>query len=469
MLTGDFLFLAASVQADMTAPLNQVIFTEILPGTASSASQEFIEIYNNTDSDVDLAGWHIQYASATKSDWTSPSRNITLTGTIRPKDYYMLATTGYLTDVSNLSYSATLAQTGGHLRILDDTAGTQDQIGWGDATMALGSPVNAPALGSSMARLTNENGYNLTEDNGTDWAATLTPTPLADNVVTLPASEDDNSDGGDGEKNDNPSTPPVKVEYPLIQISELLPNPAAPQTDGNDEYVELYNPGDSDVDLTGYVITTGLNATYKYAIKDVTIPAGGYQVFTSGNTNLSLSNSAGKAQLLAPDGSLMSETDPYDNAGAGQAWIIDNGVWTWTITPTSGQDNILTAPPHKTATIKKATTKVAKAKTSKVKAPKKVKARSKKATTPLASVSPPPTNTKIHPGVLAGVGSSALLYALYEYRNDLANGVYRARRYRDTRRPLWPAFEATRGSRAARRFGRWQDHVRRRLGTRLKK
>jgi hypothetical protein len=469
MLMGALLVWSPKTWALDPVPHNDVIFSEVLQGSASSATQEFIEIYNNTTADIDLTGWHLQYASATKTDWTSPSRNITLSGSIKADDYYLLVSTGYLTDKANLSYSATLSQTGGHLRLLDKNGNLQDQIGWGSAAMPLGSAVAAPAAGSSLARLTNADGYNLSEDNSTDFAATLSPTPLADNLITLPAAEDDSSGGtgtGSG-TGSGASTPPVKIDYPLVQISELLPNPASPQTDASDEFVELYNPNDYDVELSGYTITAGLRAAYKYAIKDLTIPAASYLVFTSVGTNLSLSNTAGKAQLLAPDGSLMDETDPYSSAPSGQAWIISGGVWVWTTSPTPGVDNILSVPIVLAASTKKAVTKVAKPKASKVKAAKKIKPKSTKATKPLAAATPPAT-AKIHPVVLAGVGSTALLYAMYEYRNDLANSVYRARRYRESRRAFWPALEAARASRVARRFGRWQNHLRARLGARFR-
>lgn len=460
MLFGVIILMPKDAAASVL-PLNQVILSEILTGTSTSASQEFIEIYNNTDKDIDLTGWHIQYTSATKTDWASPSRNISLTGIIKTKAYYLLTSTAYLTSKANLSYSATLSQTGGHLRIVDKLSNTQDQLGWGNAAMPLGIAVEAPAAGSSLARLTNASGYNLTQDNSTDYAATLSPTPLGDNLITLPPSEDTGSDssatspaiGGTG------STPPVKIDYPVIQISELLPNPVSPQTDSNDEFIELYNPNDFDVVLAGYTITTGLNSTYKYAIKALTIAAGGYQIFTSGSTNLSLSNTAGKAQLLAPDGSLVDQTEPYVSAPAGQSWIVSNGVWQWTTNPTPNSDNILSVPVVKAASAKKAATKIFNPKVSKVKAAKKIKPKTVKANKPLATASPP-TQTKLHPVVLAGVGSSALIYAMYEYRTDLAGNIYKLRRNREAWTAVWGSNFVTGFAGAKSRLGRWQDYLR---------
>jgi len=454
-----------SVQALDPIPLNQVIITEVFPGNPSpNAGQEFIEIYNNTALDIDLSGWHVQYASATKTDWLSPTRTISLSGAIKSGEYYLIASTGYLTDTADITYSSTLSQTGGHLRVIDDGGLLQDQIGWGNAVMPLGVAIPAPPSGSSISRLTNSLGFNLSEDNNTDYAISLSPTPSADNLITLAAVEEDVASSS----SPTPSTtPPVTVEYADIQISELLPNPAAPQSDDKDEYVELYNPNSFDVDLSGYIIATGINSTYKYAVKNLVIPAGGYALFKSGDTNLSLSNTTGKAQLMAPDGTLLDETGVYDKALPGAAWIFNAGNWVWTTTATPGLDNIYT----QLTFVKAATTtkKAAKApsKTAKRKSPAAAKTKKKKSVksaVPLAGSTTPPPAAPIHPLVLAGIGSGALLYALYEYRNDLGNTLYRLRRYREARGSYWPAFASTGVRGATLRLGRWQDYIRARSG-----
>jgi hypothetical protein len=472
------LLMTFSAKAATPVPLNDVIFSEVFPGNPSpNAGQEFIELYNNSDTDIDLAGWHVQYTSATKTDWSSPSRNITLTGIIKAGDYYLLASNGYLADKSNLSFSATLSQTGGHLRIIDKNANLQDQIGWGNAAMPLGIAVVAPDPGSSIARDTSASGFNLTGDNNTDFADSLTPTPKADNIITLPATEPDPAGGGSDPT--IPATPPVTTEYAAIKISELLPNPASPQTDEQDEYIELYNPNTFDVDLTGYILTAGLKSTYKYNIKDVSITAGGYATFYSKDTNLTLSNTSGKATLLDPNGKLLDETAAYADAAPGVAWILNQGQWTWTATSTPSADNVFTPisitslaivkpKTPKTTKAKAAATKkapkVKAAKTTKAKKPKKAK----KTAAAVTTMPPPKQPTKLHPAVLAGVGGGALLYGLYEYRADVANSFYRFRRYRAASGVAWPTSITSTADRAARGFGRRKDNFRAWFGARLR-
>lgn len=468
MLFGVSALCSHTAAAITQTPLNQVIFTEIFPGNPSpNASQEFIELYNNTASDIDLTGWHVQYASATKTDWTSPSRNVTLSGTLQAGKYYLITSTNYLVDISQLAFSATLAQTGGQLRLLDKAGNLQDLIGWGNAAMALGLAVAAPDAGNSLVRLTNSDGFNLTGDNSTDFLISLTSTPATENIITLSPSDTDLDLTSTDPSLTLAPSPPVIIGYPEIEISELLPNPAAPQTDAKDEYVELYNPNNFDIDLTGFTIITGTSSTHKYVIKGVIISGGGYSGFYSAGTGLSLNNTTGKAALLNPDGTLADQTDIYVKAPAGQAWIFAGGAWVWTTSPTPSADNVLTPP---TVVLSKQKTSTPKAKAAKKVTAKKTKTSKKSAPAnkPLASIAQP-TQTKLHPLVLAGVGSGALVYAMYEYRTDLAGNIYRLRRNREAWGAIWKGSFVSGPAGAKSRLGRWQNYLRTRLGPRFRK
>jgi hypothetical protein len=213
----------------------------------------------------------------------------------------------------------------------------------------------------------------------------------------------------------------------------LLPNPAAPQTDAADEFVEVFNPTGQTVDLTGYILLTGNSYNYKYAIKNVTLAPHSYHAFYSRDTKLVLSNSGGRAKIDAPDGSVVDETDAYTVAADGQAWIFANSKWQWTSTPTPGRANIFTVPAAKATTTKKPKTAVAKK--TKAKKTKRASAASSNdgTSSSTGSIANAPSRS-VHPMLLAGVGALAVAYAGYEYRQDLANQLHRLRRHREARR-----------------------------------
>jgi hypothetical protein len=207
------------------------------------------------------------------------------------------------------------------------------------------------------------------------------------------------------------------------QISEVLPNPAPPKTDANDEFIELYNSNDRPFDLSGFILQVGTTTIHKYTFPEgTTIEPKQFTAFSSSDTNLSLSNGDGQVKLLDPAGNLLNKTDEYASAKDDYSWVSAGGLWQWTTTPTPGTANLISAP------------------VSKSNSPSGSSAASSKKRSVLAAAanSGPgggtPSSIQLHPLVLAGVGAAALLYALYEYRHDLGNFFYKLRRNRETRR-----------------------------------
>ncbi len=230
------------------------------------------------------------------------------------------------------------------------------------------------------------------------------------------------------------------------QITELLPNPASPQTDASDEFIELYDANDAPFDLSGFRLTTGLTTQHQFTFPaGTTISPQSFKAFFSADTGLSLSNSGGQVTLYDPAGALLSQTSVYDVATDGQAWALSGSNWRWTTSPTPNAPNSITAPTvavpkpkATTAAAAKKATSTAKKNTgtaSAAKAPKTA-AKSKTTTTvpSAATANVIATPLPIHASVLALITLFALLYGAYEYRGDLANRLYQLRSYRTTRR-----------------------------------
>lgn len=245
--------------------------------------------------------------------------------------------------------------------------------------------------------------------------------------------------------NDSPASsssalPPADVGLAAPQINELLPNPAEPQTDSEDEFIELYNSNDAVFDLTGFKLQTGTTTLHNYTFPaGSSLPAKSFVAYLSIDTNLSLSNSGGQARLIDPAGNVISQSEIYGSAPDGQSWALAAGTWYWTTTPTAGAANIINQPLSVktlsvgTAVAATSTTKKTSTPTSKNPSASKVKAATTTATNNPKSAAPPQNASPLHPLVLAGVGIGAVGYAAYEYRTDLANRFYQLRRYRAAR------------------------------------
>src|SRR5687768_4863109 len=72
-----------------------VLISEIQTASNESASEEFVELYNPLDTKVDVTDWRLEYRSAAGDSWTSKA---TLAGEIEPRSFYLVSSSGYLTD-----------------------------------------------------------------------------------------------------------------------------------------------------------------------------------------------------------------------------------------------------------------------------------------------------------------------------------------------------------------------------------
>ena len=125
-----------------------------------------------------------------------------------------------------------------------------------------------------------------------------------------------------------------------LVISEFMPNPAT-VTDDNGEWIELYNPGDSEVQINGLRVAVGAKP-YVIAIaspKVLKIPAKGYFVLGNnknlatnggvpvnyGYTKLTLSNGGTKLALLSHDATQTSVDVVVDEVTYGTGWPLSFG------------------------------------------------------------------------------------------------------------------------------------------------
>jgi hypothetical protein len=216
------------------------------------------------------------------------------------------------------------------------------------------------------------------------------------------------------------------------QLSEILPNPASPQTDAEDEFIELYNPNTAAFELSGFQLQIGSSTSS--TIRSYTFPTGtklaplSFKAFRSEVTNLSLSNSGGQVWLVDPLDRTVVQSDAYGTAKDGQSWVLANGKWRWTTVASPDSTNKVASPlapaAKKSATVNGRTVTAVKG----------------LATTAASATSAPlPAETvgqvtPIHPLTLVIVLLLALIYGAYEYRHDMANRLYQFQKYRATRR-----------------------------------
>jgi parallel beta-helix repeat protein len=159
------------------------------------ATNEFVELYNPTNSDINMTGWHWCYFSP-GGNWNKSERDRTFTkGVIIPAHgFYLIATTvgDFPTADWNLDYKVHfLSDTAGSVGIFpwdpdiktaaEAKAGKIDAVGWGSVTDVYETATaSTPGSGESIERKPLGGGYapcQDTDDNSFDFFKQGTPTP----------------------------------------------------------------------------------------------------------------------------------------------------------------------------------------------------------------------------------------------------------------------------------------------------
>ena len=146
--------------------------------------------------------------------------------------------------------------------------------------------------------------------------------------------------------NPQPTPVPTQSNSQQVTITELLVNPEG--KDDGAEVVELYNAGDTEVDLNNWIIddiAEGVTLTSdKYVLSTMHIAPKSYLAVTLPAGKAVLNNSKGDVVSLIDSSGQFIDTVSYsiDNSPEGKSLSLFNLAWVWGV-PTLGAVNI--APP----------------------------------------------------------------------------------------------------------------------------
>lgn len=153
----------------------QVVINEVgWAGTQASGYDEWIELYNPSEAEVDLAGWRLLLGE----------RELALSGTIPPGGFYLLERTDDATIPAveaDLIYKGSMANAGAVLMLFDpegnavDSANLGAPEGWFAATWPRRPPWNASPPGSPIARWPGGQGLWVTSTMRTGTPSTGLP------------------------------------------------------------------------------------------------------------------------------------------------------------------------------------------------------------------------------------------------------------------------------------------------------
>jgi hypothetical protein len=333
-----------------------VVLTGIQATGPTGAKEEMVSLYNNTPNGINITNWcitnksHVAFACF-------KTANTGLIYYLPPFSIAMVATQSFMTtqtltpEVATVIYTVTnqtsgsIVNSGDVISLVNASGQVIDTISW---TSAIPSGKLLTRTRSAMMPNTYEIFdasiswtfaplLQIPVSQVEVWEVPVTGTPGDDtefppvDPTDIPGTPDTPTVPGTGQETGSAS----EAQHPIV--NELLPD--AEGSDAGNEFVELYNPTTTDINLADYKVRVGPNLE-----KIISFPAGaivpslGYASFSNSQMAYTLVNTTSSVQL-EHKGQLIGQPVTYANPATGASWALIAGNWEYTTTPTPGTMN----------------------------------------------------------------------------------------------------------------------------------
>lgn len=330
--------------------------------SGESVYDEFVELYNPTDLEIDISGWDLKRKTESGREHNVLNN---IEGVIPAYGYFLIIPRANCGDNDNENcykktivgddeYTTNSFFANNNTVLLYNRDGILiDKVGWGEAIDFEGEVINLDLENNkSLERKIVSNVAQDTDNNKDDFI--LQDDPLPQNSDVIVPQDDENSDEQENDDNEeetvaeddnNSDNDKQDVSTALrdIIVTEFLPNPE--DSDRDNEFIEIYNNDDTKVDLSGWVLEDKVGSIKKFIIPDDTeINIGKYKVFYSDETKITLNNSGDGVVLKNNENNIIDETLVSNAVQEEQSYARDkNGNWVLTLKPTPGRENVIKA------------------------------------------------------------------------------------------------------------------------------
>ena len=277
-----------------------------------SQDKKYVEIYNSTSHDVDLAGWKVEYYAGSGA---KPVGKIFKDEVILANGFLVLSNDKTLADAIKFDNSLGLAQSDGSVVLSRSDGSVADTVGWGNSLKSTGSPIKG---GVKMV-----------------WRCFIDG-----NIIDSKFLSGKNFNNQEVEPYSRPNckTPDSKSESSKelnkcegLKLSEIASNV-------DEQFIEIINFGEKTVITTGCKLTVG-DSGVRENIGDIELNPGEFLTIKIKNTKLKLPKTKGKVYLLDEAGSKIDSTE-YDKLSKSSSWSLIDDEWTRTFAITEGAANI---------------------------------------------------------------------------------------------------------------------------------
>ena len=287
--------------------LGDIVINEFV-SDPEDGEEEWIELYNNTNSKINLNNWRIEDGSKARTIIQGEINKYFIIN--KPK--------------GNLNNKGDIIKLYFHNKLID-------QVFYGNFNDEE-SRLKIPQDPLSLARKIN--GHN-TFNNKEDFALTKIKTKSASNIIKTDNDEENEISEEEKENYDYSKK---------VIISEFLPNPIG--ADNENEFIEICNLDKKQINLESWAISDATDK--KYFIKDSIVRPDKCLVFYRSETKIALNNTGDTLKLYEPLKDKYSKIIKYEKALEGWTYsntdyVIDakkyNQKWFWTEKNTPGERN----------------------------------------------------------------------------------------------------------------------------------
>ena len=282
-----------------------------------SQDKKYVEIYNPTNQNVNLAGWKIEYYAGSGAKTVG---KIFKDEVILANGFLVLSNDKTLAGAIKFDNNLGLAQNDGSVVLSRSDGSVADIVGWGNNSKSAGSPIKGGVKIVWRCFVGEE--IIDSKNNSTDFLLSK----YSDNQEIVPYSRP------------NCKTPDSKPEPPKelnkcegLKLSEIASNV-------DEQFIEIINSGEKTVITTGCKLMVG-DSGVRENIGNIELDPGEFLTIKIKNTKLKLPKTKGKIYLLDEAGSKIDIAE-YNNIPKGASWSLIDDEWIQTFMITENSENI---------------------------------------------------------------------------------------------------------------------------------
>lgn len=282
-----------------------------------SQDKKYVEIYNPTNQNVNLAGWKIEYY--TGSGFKTVGK-IFKGEVILANGFLVLSNDKMLAGAIKFDNNLGLAQNDGSVVLSRSDGSVADTVGWGNNSKFAGSPIKGGV--KIVWRCFIDGNIIDSKNNSTDFLSGKG----SDSQEIVPYSRPNCKSP---EPKPEPSKELNKCEG--LKLSEIASNV-------DEQFIEIINSGEKTVITTGCKLAVG-DAGVRENIGDIELNPGEFLTIKIKNTNLKLPKTKGKVYLLDEAGSKIDSAE-YEKLAKSSSWSLIDDEWMQTFMITENSENI---------------------------------------------------------------------------------------------------------------------------------